>query len=141
MQVALHLLTLATVLLVTLAVGVFAHELLHLLGLSFTDAEYTVTVLPDAGESSLQNAVASGLVRVEITRVPDSTPDWMLRVAALLPVLLALPLALVLAGELPDPIAAGDHAATVALVALTGCGLPSPADWSVVWYGSELAET
>lgn len=137
---ALHLLALGSLLVVTLALGVCVHELLHLVPLSFTDAEYTISVLPDAGESALQNAVTGGLVRVEIAHVPDATPDWVLRVAALLPVLLALPLALVLAGLLPNPVTAGDHAGTVALVALTGCGLPSPADWSVVWYGSDLAE-
>lgn len=194
-------LTLGFVLLTTLALGICLHELLHLVPLSFTDASYTITVLPtdeddaDASASSssvessamvpsstgpsstsssptsssstsssptasssipssstpssptssspttwtaLQSALTSGLVRVEITHVPQSTPDWVLRVAALLPVLLAVPLLLVGVGVLPNPLAADDHAAALALVALTGCGLPSPADWSVVWHGSEL---
>jgi len=143
-----RLLALGSALFVTLVVGVCVHELLHVVPLSFTDAEYTVSVLPNAGEDSapstgwaaLQNLVTGSLVRVEVTRVPDATPDWLLRVAALLPILLALPLVLAVAGVVPDPIAAGDHVGTVALIALTGSGLPSPADWSVVWYGSDIAE-
>jgi hypothetical protein len=140
--------TLGFALLVTLVVGICVHELLHVLPLSFTDAEYTVSLLPNTGGNTssptgwtaLQNLVTGSLVRVEVTRVPDATPDWVLRMAALLPILLALPLALVVAGVVPDPIATGDHVSTVALIALTGSGLPSPADWSVVWYGSDITE-
>ncbi|NEU59052.1 hypothetical protein [Halorussus sp. MSC15.2] len=143
-----HWFALGAVLLATLAVGICVHELLHVAPLSFTDAEYTVSVLPDTDADStspigwgvLPNALTGGLVRVEVTDVPTETPDWVLRVAALLPVLLALPLVLVAAGVLPDPVAADDHLGTVALVALTGCGLPSPADWAVVWHGSDLAD-
>jgi hypothetical protein len=143
-----RLLTLGSALFVTLVVGICVHELLHVVPLSFTDAEYTVSVLPNAREDSapstgwtaLQNLVTGSLVRVEVTRVPDATPDWLLRVAALLPTLLALPLVLAVAGVVPDPIAGGDPVSTVALIALTGSGLPSPADWSVVWYGSDIAE-
>lgn len=147
----LHWLTLGSVLLGTLAVGICAHELLHLVPLSFVDASYTVTVLPSdesmtSGDSEeptplagLRSGLKSGLVRVEVTHVPERTPDWLLRVAALLPVVLALPLVLVAAGVVPDPLSTGDHVTTVVLVALTGCGLPSPADWSVVWHGTDLS--
>lgn len=146
MYSVLHWLALAPVLLGTLAVGICVHELLHLVPLSFTDTSYTVTVLPtdDAasptGWAALQNALTSGLVRVEVTRVPATTPDWVLRVAALLPLALSLPLLLVAAGVLPNPLAADDHVAAVALVGLTACGLPSPADWAVAWHGSDLAD-
>ena len=149
-----HSLALASVLAGTLAVGVCAHELLHLLPLSLADASYTVTVLPsdDPEESDderpdttdllagLASGLKRGLVRVEVTHVPERTPDWMLRVAALLPAVLALPLVLVAAGVLPDPTATGDHVTAVVLIGLTGCGLPSPADWSVVWHGSDLRD-
>ena len=142
---ALDLLTLGVVLFVTLVVGVCAHELLHVVPLRLADAEYTVTVLPseDSGPrtawATLQHAFSGGLVRVEVTRVPPSAPELVVRVAALLPLALAIPLALVAAGVLPDPVAADHDVATVALVALTGCGLPSPADWAVVWHGSYLS--
>ncbi|MFC7080355.1 hypothetical protein [Halorussus caseinilyticus] len=143
---ALDLFALGVVLLVTLVVGVCVHELLHVVPLRLADAEYTVTVLPSedfasrTARATLQHAFSGGLVRVEVTRAPPSTPDWVLRVAALLPLALALPLALVAIGVLPNPVAANDDVATVALVALTGCGLPSPADWAVVWYGPYLDE-
>ncbi|WP_137287056.1 hypothetical protein [Halorussus salinisoli] len=139
---AIHWLTLGLVLLATLAVGVCVHELLHVVPLHLTDASYTVTVLPAEEPTSrttwatLQHAFSSGLVRVEVTHLRPTTPDWMVRVAALLPLALALPLGLVVAGVLPNPVTTGDDVVTVALVALTGCGLPSPADWSVVWNGA-----
>ncbi|USZ67445.1 hypothetical protein NGM10_11985 [Halorussus salilacus] len=139
----LHLLVLGVVLLVTLAVGVFVHELLHVVPLSLVDATYTVTVLPsdDAGPTAsgtLGHAVTGGLVSVEVERVPSSAPVWVVRGAALAPLALALPLALVLAGVLPDPLATGDRAGTVALVALTACALPSPGDWAVACRAREL---
>ncbi|PSP55480.1 hypothetical protein BRC82_05985 [Halobacteriales archaeon QS_1_67_19] len=143
---ALHLVAPGLVLITTLAVGICVHELLHLLPLHLAGAAYSVTLLPadDADSSTpwtaLQSALTSGLVRVEVVSVPDATPDWVLRTAAILPLALALPLALVAAGVLPDPLATGDYVGVAALIALTACGLPSPADWSVVWHGSELLE-
>ena len=161
-----HWLHLGIVLLVALAVGVCVHELLHVVPLRCIGAEYTVTVLPadDGAPSSadgtsktadgtpsvgeddapatvwatLQSALTGGLVRVEVTHLPRDAPDWVVRVAALLPVVLAVPMLLVAAGVLPDPVAANDHLATALLVAAAACGLPSPADWAVVWHGSLL---
>ncbi|MFC4450413.1 hypothetical protein [Halorussus aquaticus] len=141
MQSVLHAFKVGLALLATLAVGICVHELLHVVPLSLTDAEYAVHVLPSGDGSSLQTALTGGLVRVEVTHLPDATPEWLLRGSALAPLLLALPLALVAAGVLPNPLAADDHLRTAVLVALTGCGLPSPADWSVVWHGSDLAES
>ena len=144
LDAALHWLGLGLVLLGTVVVGICVHELLHLVPLYLVDADYTVTVLPDekatgpTAWTTLRSALSSGLVRVEITHVQPSTPDWVLRVAAILPLALALPLLLVGAGVVPDPLATDDHLAAVVFIALTGCGLPSPADWSVVWHGSRF---
>ena len=145
----LHWLALGLALFGTLAVGICVHELLHLVPLHLADADYAIRVLPD-GEATgttdaptestpwttLQSALTSGLVRVEVTHVPRTTPDWVLRSAAALPLTLALPLVLVGLGVLPDPLASGDHLAAAVLIAVTGSGLPSPADWSVVWHGT-----
>ena len=140
MHTVVHGTALGALFLGTLAVGICVHELLHLVPLHFTDASYTVTVLPNdvataAGRPKLQNVLSSSLVRVEVTHVPPTTPEWVVRAAALLPLALALPFGLVAAGVLGNPIATGDQAATVVLVAATACGLLSPADWSVVWHG------
>lgn len=144
MQSVVHWLAPGAVLLATLALGVCAHELLHLVPLRLANASYTVTLLPANGGAdsstawtTLQNAFAGGLVRVEVTHVPPSAPGWAVRIAAILPVALALPLLLVAAGVLPNPLAAGDRVATAALLGATACGLPSPADWSVVWHGAD----
>lgn len=143
MHAPLHWLTLAAVFLGTLAAGICVHELLHVTPLRFIDARYSITVLPSdecptrTAWPTLTHALTGSLVRVEITHLPASTPEWVLRVAALLPLLLALPLALVAVGVVPDPLAAGDAFGTAALVAVSACGLPSPADWAVVWHGSD----
>ncbi|WP_435178970.1 hypothetical protein [Halorussus sp. AFM4] len=140
MHSVVHGTALGALFLATLAVGICVHELLHLIPLHFADASYSVTVLPTdaasaAGRPRLQNVLSGSLVRVEVTHVPQSTPEWVVRAAALLPLALALPFGLVAAGVLANPIAAGDHAGTAVLVAATACGLLSPADWSVVWHG------
>ncbi|NHN58437.1 MULTISPECIES: hypothetical protein [Halorussus] len=140
MHTVVHGIALGALFLATLAVGICVHELLHLVPLHLVDASYTVTVLPSdaasaAGRPGLQNVLSGSLVRVEVTRVPPATPEWVVRAAALLPLALALPFGLVAAGVLANPIAAGDQAGTVVLVAATACGLLSPADWSVVWHG------
>lgn len=133
----------AAVLAVALVLGVCAHELLHLVPLRLIDASYTVTLLPSDGDAAptawatLGNALSGGLVRVEVTDLPPTAPDWVVRVAALLPVALALPLLLTAAGVLPDPTASGDRVGTALLVAAGASGLPSPADWSVAWHGAE----
>lgn len=154
--VSLDWFALGPVLLVALAVGICVHELLHVVPLRFIGADYTVTVLPADDEpptadsasttddtlptvwATLQSALTGGLVRVEVTHLPSDAPDWVVRVAALLPILLAVPMLLVAAGVLPDPVAANDHLATILVVAAAACGLPSPADWAVVWHGSAL---
>ena len=101
-------------------------------------ASPTSDATPPTVWATLQNALTGGLVRVEVTHLPTDAPDWVVRVAALLPIALSIPLLLVAVGVLPDPVVAGDRAATVLLVAAAACGLPSPADWAVVWHGSRL---
>ncbi|WP_135829191.1 hypothetical protein [Halorussus halobius] len=144
-----HWLALGLTFVATLAAGICAHELCHVVPLSFTNAEYTVSVLPRAGVAArgasaptdwpaLKHVLAGSLVRVEVTRLPRATPEWLLRAAALAPLALAVPFALVAAGLAPNPFATGDSVATVALVTVTACALPSPADWAVVWHGSDL---
>ncbi|WP_134670167.1 hypothetical protein [Halorussus marinus] len=142
MSLPLDWLVAAVVGLGALAVGVCAHELLHVVPLRLLGADYTVTLLP--GEAStetpalaaLPDALSGGLVRVEVTDLPPDAPEWAVRVAAALPVVLALPLVLAAAGVLPDPTATGDRVGTALLVAAGASGLPSPADWSVVWHGA-----
>jgi len=144
MSLPLDWLAPAGALLAALVVGVCAHELLHVVPLRLVGANYTVTLLPDDGGSggparwtTLGNALSGGLVRVEITHLPPEAPDWAVRVAAALPLALALPLLLTAAGVFPDPTATGDRVGTALLVAAGASGLPSPADWAVVWRGAE----
>ncbi len=51
-----------------------------------------------------------------------------------MPFCLILPLLLIFVGVLPDPFASGALSPKLALIVWLGCSLPSPEDFSVVWY-------
>lgn len=74
------------------------------------------------------------LVSVEPTRPPEDVSPWFLRGAALMPLCLAFPLALIPFGVLPDPFVSGELGPKLALIAWIGCSIPSPQDFSVAWY-------
>jgi hypothetical protein len=51
-----------------------------------------------------------------------------------MPLTLALAFVLVPFGVVPDPFATGGLAAQLAVVGWLACAIPSPQDFSVVWY-------
>jgi len=50
------------------------------------------------------------------------------------PLSLAIPVALVSLGVVPNPFATGDLDFQLVTIAWLGCSIPSPADFSVLWY-------
>jgi len=114
-------------------VGTVVHELAHVTVLSLLGVPYDVRVFrrDDAGSGRLSGALVSV--------VPDHTTDRTagLRVAALMPLALAVPLLLVPLGVVPDPFVTGDLPAQLALVGWLACAIPSPQDFSVVWYAGQ----
>ena len=122
-------------LLLTLTAGIVVHELSHAIVLRALGVSFEVTWLPDRGGSDAMGASAFGRwASVTPQRLPADLAPWGLRVAALAPLALAAPMALILLGVLPDPIQTGNLPLVAATLAWFGCALPSPQDFSLVWH-------
>lgn len=116
-------------------VGTAAHELSHVLALTASGVPCRVRIRPDRAESGVLGATVPGAwATVTPTALPADVAPWRLRIAAMMPLCLAAPFALVFAGVLPDPFATGDVALQAAAVGWLGCALPSPRDFSLLWY-------
>lgn len=119
----------------TLVVGIALHELSHAVALRLTGVPCTVEVLPARdGPGVFRTSLRSPVARVTPTEVPEDLPSWQLRAAAMMPLSLAVPFALVVVGVVPDPFAVGDLSLELATIAWLGCALPSPGDFSLLWY-------
>lgn len=132
---------LSGLLLGTLVVGLAAHECSHLLALGLSGVPCTVEVLPGRGGGSAPSGLGSPLARVRPTGSLDAVPPTRLRVAALAPLCLAVPLLLILAGVVPDPFVSGTVGAKLVLIAWVGCSIPSPQDFSLAWYPEQAIST
>lgn len=131
----LSLASAGVVLVGTAVIGVVAHELSHALGLRMAGVPCRVEFLPGRGESgNFRTGLRGPLARVTPTRVPDDLPPWRLRVTAMMPLCLAVPVGFAFAGVVPDPFAVGDRAIELAVIAWLGCSVPSPRDFSILWY-------
>lgn len=118
-----------------MVVGTVSHELLHAAALRAFGVPHDIVWLPrrpDVG--SLRASITGELARVELHDLPPDLSPWALRVAALMPLLLATPLALVPLGVLPDPFGSENPYLIAATLGWTACALPSPQDFSLVWY-------
>lgn len=113
--------------------GVTAHELSHAAILRMAGVRCTVTVLPGVGRSSGVSLSARGpLAQVTPVSIPDDVSPWTLRAAAMAPLWLAGPFVLVMAGAVPG--GASGPVVELAAVAWLGCSIPSPQDFSLLWY-------
>lgn len=125
----------AGTLLATLVVGLIVHELSHALALRLAGVSYEVTVLPRRdGSHGILAAIRRPLATVTPAASSADLSPWQLRAAAMMPLSLLAPLALVIVGLIPDPFAAGNLPLQLATIAWLGCALPSPADFSKLWY-------
>lgn len=119
----------------TLLVGVAVHELSHALVLRVAGVSFTVEVLPGRSDSeSFLWGLVGPLARVRPTRLPSAVSPWHLRTAAVMPFCLAIPFGLVFLGVIPDPFAADNLALELATIAWLACSIPSPRDFSLLWY-------
>lgn len=128
-------------LLLTLVAGVAAHECSHALVLRGLGVPFEVEWLPDRdGTDSVQAGAFGRWASVTPRALPADLSPWGLRVSALAPLALATPMALILLGVLPDPIQTGNLPLVAATLAWFGCALPSPQDFSLVWYAEAAIE-
>lgn len=140
----LELVLAAVVLAGTVAVGLVAHELSHVLALRLAGVTCRLEFLPghaDSGGTELPRAgVGGSLATVTPISVPEGVSPWQIRVAAMMPLCLTAPVALALAGVVPDPFVVGSFPLELAAIAWLGCSVPSPQDFSLLWYpGRSLA--
>lgn len=119
----------------TLTIGIILHELSHALALRINGVPFTVEFLPARnGARGFRSSVGTPLARVTPTGVPDDLSPWQLRMAAMMPLCLVVPFGLVLIGVVPDPFAVGNLSLELATIAWFGCSVPSPGDFSLLWY-------
>jgi hypothetical protein len=131
----LSLLFAGAVLLVTAAVGIVVHELSHAIALRAAGVSFRLEFMPRRTDSTgLLPFLQGPLARVRPTRLPEDLSPWHVRIAALMPLCLVVPLAFVFTGVLPDPFATGNPVLKAVTIAWLGCALPSPRDFSLLWY-------
>lgn len=128
-------------LVLTLGLGTVAHEGSHALVLYALGVPFDVSWLPDReGGLALGAGLSGKWASVTPRTLPADLPSWGLRVSALAPLALAAPMALVLAGVLPDPVGMGNLPLAAAALGWFGCALPSPRDFSLVWHAERAIE-
>ena len=131
----------ACVLLLSVSFGILLHELAHAFVLQLLGIPYEIAWLPGRGEWTRLYGVFSGTWAVVTPiSVSRNTPSWGLRVAAIAPLLLALPLMLIVAGLVQDPLSTGNVFTTVGILGFSACAIPSPQDFSVFWYADRALE-
>ena len=124
------------------ALGTVTHELAHAAVLRAFGVPYDIEWLPgreDAGllEASLYVKWAAVTPR----SLPTDLSAWRLRIAALAPLSLAVPLLLVALDVVPDPFGTDLLLAKVLAIGWMACALPSPQDFSLFFHAEEaLAE-
>lgn len=121
-------------LLLTVCIGIIAHELSHAVVLYFLGIPYQIEWFPaGCGGRYFGVGVFGTWASVTPRRIPQTAPTWGVRLSSIAPFVLLVPFVLVIAGILPNPLNEGDVYTAVA-IAWLGCALPSPQDFSVFWY-------
>lgn len=115
------------------AVGLVAHESAHALVLRLARVEYTVSYFP--GRDGVLGRLASCPWAVVQPTPTGREPAWILRLAALAPALLALP---VLAAGLTVDLTAETPILSAIAIGWLACSIPSPQDFSVAFYAHRL---
>lgn len=126
----------ALVLVVVVVVGLIAHEWAHALVLRLAAIEYRIAYAPNRrrGVVGLLRSCPWAVVQ---PRPTGGEPPWVLRVAALAPLALAVPaFGLAAAGTVSD----GPSIGTAAIIGWLACSIPSPRDFAVAFYAHAALE-
>ncbi|WP_332898486.1 hypothetical protein [Haladaptatus sp. CMSO5] len=133
-----ELLGAALALLASGVAGIFAHELAHALALSALGVSYRIDWLPARDDGLLAMIFFGKLAAVTPQTFPAARAPFRLRVASMMPLTLLLPLAGIPLGILPDPFATENLVFQVALIGWMACAIPSPQDFSILWYARRV---
>lgn len=123
-------------LVLAVGLGLVVHEWSHAVVLRLARIDYTVSYLPNRSSGPL-GLLASCPWAVVEPAPTDRDSAWVLRVAALAPLLLAVPVLVV--------GATGNLTAETPILAATAigwlaCSIPSPQDFSVAFYAHRVLE-
>ncbi|ELZ03680.1 hypothetical protein [Natrialba aegyptia] len=128
-------------LVVTVVLGLVAHEWTHALVLWGSRIEFTISYLPGRTDG-ITGVLASCPWAVVRPRPNGTEPPWVLRVAALAPLALALPIFVFGFGVAPAPVALVDSPVGTAIaIGWLACAIPSPQDFSAAFYAHRVLET
>ena len=128
-----------TALLLTVAAGVVAHEALHVLVLRSAGVRCSLAFRTAREGSGFQTLVSGSWASVEMKSVPDDCPNWRLRVAAMAPLAMLVPVG-AYAWFVTSGAATGSLTGSMVVIGWMACALPSPADFSIVWHTEEARE-
>ncbi|WP_459191446.1 hypothetical protein [Halosimplex sp. J119] len=134
----IQLLAAVAALAVAVSIGLVAHELAHAAVLRAAGVPHTIDWFPGKDGGLLQAGLRGEWAAVRPRPVAE-TPAWLLRLSAMMPLALIAPLALVPAGVVADPFAA-EGVARFAVLGWMACALPSPQDFSVLWYADRAVD-
>ncbi|MFC6732127.1 MULTISPECIES: hypothetical protein [unclassified Haladaptatus] len=119
--------------------GILAHEFAHALALRAFGIAFRIDWLPDGREEGLLGMIFLGkLAAVTPTRFPHADAALRLRISSMMPLALLVPLATIPLGVVPGSLVADSLFAKVALIGWCACALPSPQDFSVLWYAPRV---
>ena len=141
MSSAIQLVGAGLVLAVTVVVGTITHEFSHAFALRVFGVRFEMSWLPERDRTGLLRAsIAGDWAAVRPRALPHDFEPWRLRVAAMMPLVLAVPLPLVALGVLPDPFASGNPYEVAVALGWLACALPSPQDFSLLWHAERAIE-
>ncbi|MDG5775037.1 hypothetical protein VB773_16320 [Haloarculaceae archaeon H-GB2-1] len=122
----------------TVAVGTAVHELSHATVLHVAGIPCRFSVFPSREERGpFRAGLSRPLATVTPVTISESVSPWTLRLAAMMPLVLLAPFALVAASTVPNPYEVGDPVWVAASIGWAACALPSPQDFSLLWYPEE----
>jgi len=126
------------VLLLTIGVGIVAHELSHAAVLSLLGIQCDIAIGPDRASVSQFGANIPGTwASVTPREIPPGTSAWALRLSSVAPLVLVVPFVTVVLGIVPDPLQASDPLLSAWTIGWLACAIPSPQDFSVFWYAEQ----
>ncbi|ELZ01152.1 hypothetical protein C482_08136 [Natrialba chahannaoensis JCM 10990] len=128
---------------VAVVVGLLAHEWMHALVLRVARIDYKLAYFP--GSAAGFAGILAGRPWAVVHPQPRGhEPAWILRVAALAPLALAVPVFAVGAGFVSPvavPVDIDTPIATAIAIGWLACAIPSPQDFSVAFYAHRALET
>ncbi|WP_049926963.1 hypothetical protein [Halopiger goleimassiliensis] len=118
------------------AIGLLVHEGTHALVLRLARIEYGVSLFPGRSKGVLGLLASCPWAAVH-PRPAGEVPPWKLRLAALAPLAMGLPV-LVFVGS--GTVSLETPLGTAVTIGWLGCAIPSPQDFSVAFYAHRRLE-